>query len=304
MASQEPPNVFVILVNWKGWEDTKMCLESLQDLTYPNYSIIVVDNASEDDSVNQLKALFPEVITLESAENRGFAGGNNLGIKYAMNHGADYVWLLNNDTVVHEKALSTLINRAEQDEETGMCGSTLIYYDQRDTIQALAGGTYNKWLGITKNIGQNKRADMEFDRVEVERQLEYIVGASMLVSRKCIEQVGILTEDYFLYYEEVDWAMRAQGAFKLGYAPESIIYHKEGASTGGSQLNAEAKSKISDYYQLKNRLKFTYRFFPKYLPFVYLTVVFALFNRMLRGQWNRIPMIIKLMFNFNKEPKR
>jgi GT2 family glycosyltransferase len=294
------PKVFIILVNWNGWQDTIECLQSLEVLDYPNREVVVVDNGSTDQSVQKIRTEHPDVTLIESKENRGFAGGNNLGINYAVVKDADYCWLLNNDTVVEKGALFALVDRIERDPAIGICGSKLVYYHQRDTIQALAGGTYNKWLGVSIKIGGQVSADSEIEPAEVEEQLDFIIGASMLVSREFIREVGLLNEEYFLYYEEIDWATRAEGKFKLGFAPESIVYHKEGASIGGRQNQPAEKSRKSDYYQLKNRLKFTATFYPLYLPVVYGTVILAIFNRILRGQWNRIPMIIKLMFSFNK----
>ena len=122
----------------------------------------------------------------------------------------------------------------------------------------------------------------------------------MLVTSDFIKKIGLMTEDYFLYYEEIDWAMRGKNSFKLGFAPQSIVYHKEGASTGSRQGRESTASKNADYYQLKNRLKFTSRFFPLYLPTVYLTLIYAIFNRLRRGKWKRVPMILKIMFNFKK----
>lgn len=299
MDRAEAPKVFIILVNWNGWEDTVECLHSLEELDYSNYSTIVVDNGSGDSSVEEISRRFSEITLIESDENRGFAGGNNLGIEQALNEGTDYVWLLNNDTVVDPEALSHLVQRMEEDADIGICGSKLIYYHQRDTIQALGGGSFNKFLGSIQNIGLNRSIDYIPKRGEVESKLDYVAGASMLVSRSFLNDVGFLSDDYFLYYEEIDWAVRGSEAYQLGFAPHSIVYHKEGASTGGNQLQQADRSRKSDYYQLKNRLKFTYKFFPVYLPCVYLSVIYAMVNRIRRAQWDRIPMIIKLMFTFN-----
>ncbi len=294
------PKVFIILVNWNGWEDTIECLQSLEALDYPNREVVVVDNGSTDQSVSKIRAEYPDITLVGSKKNTGFAGGNNLGIKYANEKDADYYWLLNNDTVVEKDALSALVERMEENPAIGICGSKLIYYHQRDTVQALAGGQYNKWLGVSTNIGGQAAVDVEINPEEVEDRLDFVIGASMLVSREFIREVGLLNEEYFLYYEEIDWATRAKGKFKVGFAPESIVYHKEGASIGGKQALPAEKSRKSDYYQIKNRLKFTASFYPLCLPVVYATVILAIFNRVLRGQWDRIPMIIKLMFSFNK----
>ncbi|MCW9706041.1 glycosyltransferase family 2 protein [Fodinibius salsisoli] len=294
------PRIFIILVNWNGWQDTIECLHSLDNLDYPNYSVIVVDNGSTDGSPEKISRAFPQVHLIESDQNLGFAGGNNLGIEQALNEGTDYVWLLNNDTVVDPDALSHLVQRMEKDTNIGICGSKLIYYHQRDTIQVLGGGSHNKWLATTNNFGQHQSVETSFNPQQIEENLDFVIGASMLVSRRFLNEVGWLSEDYFLYYEELDWGIRAKPQFSLGFAPESVVYHKEGASTGGNQLQRANRSEKSDYYQLKNRLKFTYKFFPLYLPCAYLSIFYALINRVRRGQWKRIPMIIKLMFTFNK----
>lgn len=301
MITAATPKVYIILVNWNGWEDTIECLRSLEELDYADYSVIVVDNGSTDRSVEEIERRFPYITLLKNDENRGFAGGNNTGIEYALDREADYVWLLNNDTVVDRKALSHLVERMEEDADIGICGSWLIYYHQRGATQAWGGGRFNKWIGTIQSFGQNKPVDSMPNRQAIEKKLDYVVGASILVSRKFINTVGLLNEEYFLYYEEIDWAMRAKEQFKLGFAPRSRVYHKEGASTGGRQSQQTNRSKQSDYYQLKNRLKFTYKFFPLYLPCVYASVFYALINRIKRAQWDRIPMILKLMFTFNKQ---
>ena len=294
------PRVHIVLLNWNGWQDTIECLGSLEDLEYPNFEITVVDNASTDGSVRKIKERYPGITLIENESNLGYAGGNNIGLRYALEHNADYVWLLNNDTVVHKDALISLIDRMRKSSSIGICGSRLIYYHDRETIQALGGGVYNKWLGTTEHVGANKPVNIDCDEHRIEQQLDYIVGASMLVSRQFLKEVGLLSEDYFLYYEELDWAMRGREKFKPGFAYDSIVYHKEGASIKATNRQLNAKSRLSDYYQIKNRLKFTFKFYPHLLPFVYLTMFYTIFNRMKRNQWNRIPMILKLCFTFNR----
>lgn len=300
MEATAAPKVFIILVNWNGWQDTIECLQSLEVLDYPNKEVVLVDNGSTDQSVQKIRAEYPGITLIESKENRGFAGGNNLGINYAMKKDANYFWLLNNDTVVEKNALSALVERMENNPAIGICGSKLIYYHQRDTVQVLGGGSYNKWLGIPRNFGEGQPVSLPINQKQIEQELDFIIGASMLVSRKFLDEVGLLSEDYFLYYEEIDWGIRAGDNFLLGFAPESIVYHKEGASTGASNRNKNSKSRLSDYYLVKNRFKLTLKFYPYLLPVMYLTTLWTIVNRMRRGQWDRIPMIIKLMFSFNK----
>ena len=150
---QNIPKVFIILLNWNGSNHTLECLASLEALTYDHYEIVVVDNASTDDSKKRIREAYPDLTLIQSGANLGFAGGSNIGIEYALLRDADFVWLLNNDTVVEPGALGRLVARAQSDPNIGMCGSTLIYYHNRDVVQAYGGGTYNKWLGLTKRLG-------------------------------------------------------------------------------------------------------------------------------------------------------
>ncbi len=284
-----PPRVAIILVNYNGCQDTLECLRSLDKLTYPAFNVIVVDNASSDHSETMIRQHYPTITVLQSGSNVGYAGGNNLGIRRALDQGADYIWLLNNDTVVDPEALSHLVQRMQQNPKIGMCGSTLLYYHQRDTVQVLGGATYNKWLGISSHLGMNEPATLVHDSLEVERQLAYIIGASLLVSRTFLETVGLMNEAYFLYFEEIDWATRAKGRFTLGYAAQSIVYHKEGASVGTTKLAMPKLKRLrSEYYSLRSRLLFTRSYFPEALPSVCLGIVLMAVTRATKGEWARV----------------
>jgi GT2 family glycosyltransferase len=289
-------SVFIVIVNWNGGRDTLECLASLANLTFPSFKIVVVDNASTDGSAGMIRKAFPDVTIISTRENLGFAGGCNLGLKYAMDQGANFVWLLNNDTVVEPDTLTQLVRRMQERPSAGMCGSTLVYYHKRTLVQAYGGAVYNKWLGTVRHLGQNSSREAEVNPTHIEKNLDYVIAASLLVSRTLLERVGLLSEDYFLYFEELDWATRAKGLFSLAWAPKSVVYHKEGRSTGGG-LSAEPrhKSKMSDYYGIRNRLKFTKRYYPWALPTVYLCLLYTLFNRIRRGQWDRIKMIFRLL---------
>lgn len=297
MASDADPSplVYVVLLNWNGWRDTDACLKSLTGLSYPNFRVVVVDNASSDSSEARLRELHPDLTLLQSGANLGFAGGNNVGLRYALEHGAAYVWLLNNDTLVERDALGELVAKMQADPSLGLCGSTLLYEAQRDTVQALGGASYNRWLGTVRHIGQHQPFDPQTDEGAVERQLDYLIGASMLASRAFLERVGLLQEDYFLYFEELDWAARARSKFRLGYAAKSLVYHKEGSSIGGSDAAKDSKSYTSDFYSLKNRVRFTKRFYPYALPSVYGGLLIALLNRLRRRQGDRALLILRIM---------
>ena len=177
------------------------------------------------------------LVLIDNGANLGFAGGNNVGLRYLLAQGGiDGVWLLNNDTVIAPGALEALLARMSEQPRSGMCGSTLLRYDRPQRVQARGGGWYCKWLGLPWHIGQLGRATDAVDRQRVERWMNYVVGASLCVSREFLEQVGLMTEDYFLYFEEADWARRARGRYALAFAPGSVVYHKVGRSVGTSSL--------------------------------------------------------------------
>ena len=235
------------------------------------------------------------LILIQTGENLGFAGGNNVGLRYALARGDfDFVWLLNNDTVARADALSQLVTRSEQGSEVGICGSKLLYYHQPEKVEALGGGMYYPWLGMPRHIGAGEDASQVVQPKHIERKMTYVIGASMLVRKSFLLDVGLMNEDYFLYFEDLDWALRARGRYSLAYAPKSIVYHKEGSATGGDNRNPDARSRNADYYQIRNRVRVTKKFYPWALPGVYLGLTVTLLNRMRRRQWDRVGMILKL----------
>ncbi|HEX8431865.1 MAG TPA: glycosyltransferase family 2 protein [Longimicrobium sp.] len=242
-------------------------------------------------------ALDPPLVLVRTGGNLGFAGGNNVGLRYALARGGfDYVWVLNNDTVVRPDALRLMLEAAARDPEVGIVGSTLVYYHAPDTVQAWGGARYNRWLAIGRHLGNHQPADAPVDAGEVCARMAYVTGASMLVSRAFLEEVGLMNEEYFLYFEEVDWASRARGRFKMGYAPRSVVYHKEGGSIGSGERDA-VKSWTADYHFVRNRILFTRRFNPVALPTVYLALVVAALRRARRGEWDRVRMVARLCWS-------
>jgi hypothetical protein len=235
------------------------------------------------------------LVLIRTGNNLGFAGGNNVGLRYALARGdAEFVWLLNNDTVIAPGALDALVERMAGRPDAGMCGSTLLRYDTPDRVQVRGGGWYCKWIGLPWHLGQLGRAGDSVDTARVERRMNYVVGASLFVSRAFLKQVGLMCEDYFLFFEEIDWALRSKGHFTLTYAAESTVYHKVGRSIGTSSLPGR-KSYTCDYYSLRNRLYFTRRFYPHALPAIYTSLAVALLVRVLCGKWDRVAMIWKLL---------
>lgn len=219
------------------------------------------------------------LILIETGGNLGFAGGNNVGLRYCLaRDDFDHIWLLNNDTVVSQSALTELISTMHHKPDNGMCGSLLINYHQPGYIQA-AGGTFNMRLARGTHIFTGIPVTTTICETELLDRLSYTVGASMLVSRSFLKTVGLLCEDYFLYFEEIDWAMRARGRYSLAIAITSHVYHKEGASIGQPRNNSPAFY----LYQL-NRLRFTSRFFCKNVPIVALHILAHACKALLLGR--------------------
>lgn len=195
----------------------------------------------------------------------------------------EYIWLLNNDTVIKKDALKELIEFAEKNN-IGISGSVLMYYDSPNTVQAY-GGHINKFFGTCHSI-------LEKDKIK--ENLDYIVGASFLIDRKVIEKIGLLPEDYFLFYEETDYCFNARkNGFKLGISLDSLVYHKHGQSTGANKKN---RSELIDVLYLKNWI----RFHKKYLGGgigLWLGVSIAFINRIRRGQIDRIWKLMRQLKN-------
>ncbi|MCS6821873.1 MAG: glycosyltransferase family 2 protein [Microscillaceae bacterium] len=245
----------------------------------------------------------PQLILIQAQENRGFAVGNNIAIRYCLQQNDfDYIWILNNDTVVEKEALTHLVATYEANKHTklGILGGKVRYYHFPDTLQCAAGATYNKWLAYGKQIGTGQKDKGQFDNTNF--RFDLVIGACMFVSKHFIEKVGLLGEDYFLYFEEQDWAERAKRAgFRLGYTHKAVIYHKEGSTVGGNQLNIKAISKLSDFYYARSKILFTRKFHQGLCLFtVYLSFGIVLFNRLIRGQYDRIRMILGVMLNPKK----
>jgi GT2 family glycosyltransferase/glycosyltransferase involved in cell wall biosynthesis len=216
------PSVACVVVNWNNSEDTNACLSALSQIDYHNLSIIVVDNGSTDGSAARIRYVHPEVFLIETAGNLGFAGGNNAGIKQALKQQPDYIWLLNNDTEPRQNSLTRLVEKAQTDPRLGAVGSVLMYAHDQGKVQAWGGGRINSWLGYTSHA-VSPQPDDWFD---------YITAASILIPRKALEDVGLLDEDFFLYWEDTDFSFRLRKrGWNLGVAADSIVMHKENAST-------------------------------------------------------------------------
>ena len=229
--------------------------------------------------------------------NLGFAGGNNPGLRYALaRNDFAYVWLLNNDTVVAAETLGSLIEKAEHyksaESKVGIIGSKLFFYRNPEIIQSV-GGVYNKWLAATRQIGLFDKDHGQYDNEGVADKTDYPTGASLFVFKEFLQDVGLMSEDYFLYFEELDWVLRGKRRhWKTGYCWQARVYHKEGATIGSSSDGAQ-RSEMSDYFGVKNRIVFTKKFYPHCLWSVRLGFVVVLLNRIRRCQFGRLGLLLR-----------
>ena len=273
--------VSVIILNWNGLEDTVECLESLKNITYHNYEVVLVDNGSEGNDVRILREKFGNYVhIIEKDKNYGFAEGCNIGMRYALsNLNPDYILLLNNDTVVDPDFLTELVKVAESDPLTGIVGPKICFYYEPNRIQA-AGGRINWWTGQISLIG-GTRIDMgQFDE---SREVDWVIGCALLIKQRTIEKIGLLYAGYFAYVEETDWCARAgKAGFEVVYAPGARVWHKR-------RLAAARIDEIRLYYRTRNLFLFMKRnssrlqlicfFVQFFLRNVPLTMAFLLFRQ-------------------------
>jgi GT2 family glycosyltransferase len=249
MKSATDPLVSIILLNWNQPHFTLACLESLDNLTYPNFNVVIVDNGSTDHSLEQMATISAtlkyQTTIIANGNNLGFAEGNNVGIRHALKHAADYVLLLNNDTEVAPDFLEPLVQMAESAPKIGIVGPKIFYFDDPTRIWS-AGGIISK-EGWTHQLGVNEPDGPVFNRL---RQVDYVTGCAMLVKRETIEKAGMLDARFFIYYEETDWCARVNRAgFSIWYVPQSLVWHK-------ISLKARDLSPLYVYFMTRNRLLF------------------------------------------------
>lgn len=224
--------VYIVLLNYKGYEDTTACIQSLRIIDYADYKIVVVDNCSGDGSYEKLKEENPDCVCILSPENNGFSAGNNIGIHYAFDHGADYVLMLNNDTEVKEDFLTKMV---EASYGKTVVTPSIYYYSEPNEIW-YADGRIN-FNRCTVSNGDDHESKF----------CNYASGCCLLIPRAIYEAVGDWAEEYFMYYEDMDYSLRIiKSGFKIYYEKDAVVYHKVGRSSGRG-------SKLRIYYNVRNR---------------------------------------------------
>ncbi len=267
------PNVAIVILNWNGLQDTLECLESVKKITYPNYTVVVIDNGSKGNDAEVIEEKFGDFVYLIKEErNLGFAGGCNVGIRRALHSGAKYILLLNNDTVVDPDFLNELVNFAQNNLQIGIIGPKVYYYEQPNRLFN-AGGKVNFYTGSTPFIGEGTASGGLFDKIE---EVDFVVGCALLIKEETIRRIGLLSEKYFAYYEETEWCTKAKKAgFKVVYMPNAKIWHKS---------PKKKTSELEKYYLTRNRFLFMKRNSSS-LQFIVFNVFFFATNLILQMRY-------------------
>jgi GT2 family glycosyltransferase len=293
----ENPLVSIVTINYEHPDVTCALLESLRHISYPNIEVIVVDNASVKDDPAIISRLYPEAVFIQSKENLGFAGGNNLGIRQAK---GEYIMLLNNDTEVDPGFIEPLVEKLESNPEIGAVSPKIKFFFQPDTIQFAGQAPINPYTMRSYGYGYGVKDGGQFDRDE---PTSFVHGAAMMIPMKVIREVGMMAEIYFLYYEELDWGTRIRAAgYELWYVYNSTVMHKESISTG-------RLTPFKTYYMNRARVLYLRRNvhgFSFLISFLYQMFVSVPKNTMtffIKGQWghgmayvNAILWHVKRMF--------
>lgn len=258
--------IAVILVDYNGIKDTIACIDSIKASDcYGDITIVVVDNASKNNEAEEIGRKYNDVIAIRSPENGGFSEGNNIGIRYALDNGAEYITLLNNDTIIDKKMISTLKSKCQSDV---VAVPQMLYYDEPNKIW-YGGGRIDYWTGNAKHDCMN-----QVDAPMVERIVTFATGCCMMINATTLHKVGLLDESYFMYCEDTDFCIRLSlASIKIKFIPTAKLWHKVSSSTGGSD------SPFSTYYMTRNRLNYV----KKYKEQFYITAYpFTLISRYIR----------------------
>jgi GT2 family glycosyltransferase len=328
--------VAIILLNWNGWRDTIECLESLYQITYPIFDVIVVDNGSEDESIEKIKKYCEGKIEVESKffeydlrnkpikiieymraeiegklgkekeivdlpsnkklilikneKNHGFCGGNNIGMEYAMKAlNSDYILLLNNDTVVDKEFLTELLKVAESNSKIGIVGSKNYFYGEPNIIQ-FAGGVIDYSFGEARSIGVGSIDEGQYDEIG---EVDFVDGSALLIKKEVVEKAGMLDPDYFTYWDDPDFCVRAyKSGYKTVYVPKARMWHKVSGTSGRvSSLFVYYTTRNKFLFIKKNTLK--YQFLKFSFLFFLIRVPLSLGSFLIHRQWHQTKAFIK-----------
>jgi GT2 family glycosyltransferase len=277
--------VCCILVNWNGWQDTVECLHSLRQQSYPNLQIIVVDNGSTNDSASRIREAHPWVTLVETGSNLGFPGGCNVGTRLGLESGAEYIWLLNNDTIAPDDTLCKLLHKAEANPRAGAIGAVLYYMHDPQHVQAWGGGRLNLWTGFVSHF--TSPTSLEGNT--------YLTGACILMPRRVCEEVGLLYEGFFMYCDDSDFGLRLRKAgYEIVVAEDTEVLHKEGASS-------PKRSPVIDCFATTSGIRLLKRNAPVPQISIAAFLLLRLANRVLRAEWKNLAGVWRGMVVYFEE---
>ncbi len=240
--------ICIIVLNWNNAKDTIECLSSLQKITYPNFTILVVDNGSTDTSIECISQAFPHIPILKNGTNLGFAEGNNRGILHAIEKGAEAFLILNNDTIVHPDILHAFHDAATQYPKAGVFGAKIFYFDDPAKVW-YAGGDVDLNCYVCVHSGS--------DTQKIE-ETNYACGCALFIKKEVIKKVGLMDPRFFLLWEEIDWCWRIRKAgYQCLFVPQAKVWHKISSSFEGGY-----RGDSWNYYYFRNRLLFLKLHFP------------------------------------------
>jgi len=236
--------IAIIIVNWKQYQLTKLCLYSLQKIKYDNYQIILIDNESNPKELKKIKNQFDKIITFPNQKNLGFTGANNVGIEYAIKNDFEYVMLINNDTEVEKNFINPLIEVLEKNQNFGAAQPLILNYYNRNKVWS-AGGFLNKFFGYTYVIKSPEG---------IKKNIDWITGCCFFLRTDVIKKIGLLDEKFFAYYEDVDWSIRIKNAgYDLAFVKSSVVYH-HGSKSSKNESNEGTLSPFVHYLNIRNHI--------------------------------------------------
>ncbi len=293
---KEPPLISIIALNWNTTAITCDFLHSIRERnTYKNIEVIVADNGSTEDPSIACRAAYPGVKMVLNGENLGFAAGNNRAITVAR---GEYLFIVNNDTEFTPGLLEGLLEIYSDYPDAGMVSPKFHYFFQKGTIEYAGYSPVNALTGRNAMIGCKEPDQGQYDEI---KETHYVHGGAMMVPRKVIEEVGLMPELFFLYYEEFDWSEQIKKkGYKIYYQPKSLIYHKESMTTGKA-------SPLKTFYLTRNRILFMRRNTPwfAFLVFASYFTVFTIpkntFGFLVKGQKAHLRSFWKgILWQFNR----
>lgn len=306
--------VYICILMWNNSIDTIACIRSLQQLDYKNRRIVLIDNNSEKPYLDEVKSdlidndttffdifidngvfsntnnLMPiddnSVIILNNDRNAGYGSGNNIGIDYSLAQpDCEFIWILNNDTLLERNALSEIVGFCKKNDDIAICGSKLIYYPSDNEIQGVAG-KYHKWTVSTSHIKEVAPVTPDAKA----ETFDYVIGASMLIKRHLFDKIETFDPKFFLYFEELDLCIRARKAgFNIGTCEASVVYHKESATIG------DQRSYFSMFHFYRSLNIFLRKHYPLFVPIMYIKMMLFILNSLRKKKYKQASQLFSIM---------